>query len=94
MASGADSFPSGDAVPGGDFAFRLNVLPGDVSRSGSVLSNDVTLVRNAQNATPGGALYTIFKDVNASGSILSNDVTLVRNRQNSALPLEEPVELP
>ncbi len=91
---GADTFPSGDGIAGGDFHFRLNVLPGDVNRSGgSVLGSDVTLTRNAQNSTPGAvnSLYTIFKDVNGSGSILGSDVTLVRNRQGSTLPAGEPV---
>jgi hypothetical protein len=92
-AVSGDTFPSGDGAAGGDFLFRLNVLPGDVNRSGgSVLGSDVTLVRNAQNSTPGGAgsLYTIFKDVNGSGSILGSDVTLVRNRQGLSLPAGEP----
>ena len=75
---------------------RLNVLPGDVNRSGgSVIGSDVTLVRNAQNSPPGGvnSLYTIFKDVNGSGSILGSDVTAVRNRQGLSLPAGEPAAL-
>jgi hypothetical protein len=93
IPDGTDAYPSGNGIPGGDFSFRLNVLPGDANRSGgSVVGSDVTLVRNAQNATPGaaGSLYTIFKDVNGSGSILGSDVTLVRNRQGLALPSGEP----
>ncbi len=93
VAGGADTFPSGNGTAGGDFRFQLNVLPGDVNRSGgSVLGSDVTLTRNAQNSTPGApnSLYTIFKDVNGSGSILGSDVTLVRNRQGTSLPPAEP----
>ncbi|MGB7159382.1 MAG: S8 family serine peptidase, partial [Tepidisphaeraceae bacterium] len=91
-AVSADTYPSGDGTPGGDFRFRLNVLPGDVNRSGgAVVGSDVTLTRNAQNFTPGTGLYTIFKDVNGTGSILGSDVTLVRNRQGFTLPGGEPV---
>ena len=90
---GSDSFPSGDGSAGGDFAFRLNVLPGDVNRSGGVVSGtDVTQTRNAQGSPPGGvgSLYTIFKDVNGSASITGTDVTNVRNSQGLSLPAAEP----
>jgi hypothetical protein len=90
-AGGADSFPSGDGNPGGDFAFRLNVLPGDVNRTGNIFGNDVTLTRNAQGSTPGDGIYSIFRDVNGSSTIFGNDVTLVRNRQGIELPTGEPV---
>lgn len=87
------NYPSGNGTPGPAFRQVLSILPGDVNRSaGSVTGSDVTLTRNAQNATPGGdgSLYTIFKDVNGSGSILGSDVTLVRNRQGLALPAGNP----
>jgi hypothetical protein len=87
---GADTFPSGNGTPGGDFRFRVNVLPGDVNRNGGITSSDVTSVRDAQGSAPGGAQYTIFKDINGSGSILGNDVTLVRSKQGTALPVAEP----
>jgi hypothetical protein len=93
-AGGSDSFPSGDGTAGGDFAFRLNVLPGDVNRSGTIFGNDVTLTRNAQGSTPGDGIYSIFRDVNGSATIFGNDVTLVRNRQGTTLPEGTPVPLP
>ena len=90
-AVSGDTFPSGDGTPGGDFLFRLNVLPGDVNRSGgSVIGSDVTLVRNSQNFSPGSSGYSIFRDVNGSASILGSDVTAVRNRQGLRLPAGEP----
>ena len=85
------NFASGDDVAGGDFQFRINVLPGDVNRSGGILGNDVNLVKAAQGFAPGEGLYTVFKDVNGSASILGNDVTLVRGRQGLTLPANEPV---
>lgn len=78
----------GDAMATGTNTFLLDVLPGDVNRSGgSVTGSDVTLVRNAQNFSPGSSGYDIFKDVNGTGSILGSDVTLVRNRQGFSLPI-------
>jgi hypothetical protein len=69
----------------------MNVLPGDVNRSGgSVTGSDVTLTRNAQNFSPGSSGYDIFKDVNGTASILGSDVTLVRNNQGKSLPVGEP----
>jgi hypothetical protein len=47
------TFRSGNGTAGGDFRFRFNVLPGDANRNGSVLGNDVTLVKNAQGFAPG-----------------------------------------
>ena len=84
-------YHSGDGIPGGDFNYRVFILPGDANRSGgSVIGSDVILVRNAQNFSPGTGFYTIFKDVNGSGSILGSDVIAVRNRQGLSLPPEAP----
>ena len=70
----------------------MNVLPGDVTRDGSILGDDVVLVRNAQGFDPGVGLYnTPMKDVNGSGFILGDDVVLVRNRQGFELPAGEPI---
>jgi hypothetical protein len=92
----ADVFPTGDGFANGDFRFNMNVLPGDVNRSGgTVNAGDVTQVRNRQftdTETPGAApnLYTVFHDVNGNGVINAQDVTLVRNRQFTELPAGEP----
>jgi hypothetical protein len=83
---GYDAFPSGNGVPGGDFRFRVNVLPGDANRSGDVGTADVTQVRNRVGTTtvnPGSYVWTQygpFHDVNGSGDVTTNDVTLTRNR--------------
>lgn len=93
-AGGADVFPSGDGTPGGDFLFRVNVLPGDVNRDGAIVGNDVTSVRENQGFVPGGSGYTIFRDVTGDAAILGNDVTAVRGRQGITLPSGTPVVLP
>ncbi|HEV2292974.1 MAG TPA: S8 family serine peptidase [Tepidisphaeraceae bacterium] len=90
-AGGADTYPSGNGTPGGDFAMRLNVLPGDVTRDGEVVGNDVTSVRLNQGYLPGQSGYTIFRDVTGDGEIIGNDVTAVRFRQGIVLPAGTPV---
>jgi len=93
-AGGADSFPSGDGSAGGDFAFRLNVLPGDTSRNGIVQSSDALPIQAALLTTPGQAGYTIFRDVNGNGILQSNDFLAVQARLLTNLPGGEPVALP
>jgi len=87
--SGALTDAAGNAL-GEPFEYRFDVLPGDVNFSGSVLGDDVILVRNAQFRTAGGAGYDAMLDLNGSGTILGDDVVLVRNRQFTNLP-EEPI---
>jgi ELWxxDGT repeat protein len=90
-SGGADSFPSGDGTAGGDFNFRLNVLPGDVNRNGIVQSNDALPIQASLLAVPGSAGYTVFKDVNANGILQANDFLNVQSRLLNALPAGEPV---
>ena len=93
--NGGDSFPSGDDVSGGDFRFRVNVLPGDANRSGRVDAADVVQVRARQHVptVAGGRSrsgYTIFHDVNGDARINALDVARVRRANGSALPPAEP----
>ena len=90
------NFPSGNGAAGGDFRFRLNVLPGDVDRSGSVLANDFSEVKKkffTSTAAPGPAgagQYSVLHDVDGSGSILANDFSEVKKRFFNALPGPDP----
>jgi len=85
-ANGSGAAASGDDEPGGDFKFRFNVLPADVTRSNVVLGDDVILVRNAQFRDITHPQYDPFLDVNGSGTILGDDVILARNLQFTNLP--------
>ncbi len=85
---------SGNGTAGGNFAYRINVLPGDVDGSGAVLSNDVTAVVNKRLTTAGGPGYIAQADIDASSSVLSNDVTAVVNRRLTSLPAGNPPEAP
>jgi len=86
------TFPSGDGNAGGDFQFRLDVLPGDADRSGSVLANDYSDVKKkffSSTAAPGPAgatQYTVFHDVDGGGNILANDFSEVKKRFFNTLP--------
>jgi hypothetical protein len=88
----------GNGIAGGDFNFRINVLPGDSRQDGQnlgafdgVLGTDVIKVRNAQFLTTTDAAYSPFDDVNGSGNVSGVDVVAVRNRQFTGLPTGNPV---
>jgi len=88
------SYCSGNGLPGGDFRFRLNVLPGDADQSGEVRSSDVIKVRRKSNTAPGDPDYSCYYDVDGSGEIRSSDVIKVRRLGNTQLPAGEPVVPP
>ena len=88
---GSGSHPSGDGAAGGEFRFRLNVLPGDVDGSGEVRSSDTVKVRRKSNTAPGDPDYSCFYDVDCSGEIRSSDTIKVRRLSNTELPGGEPV---
>jgi hypothetical protein len=94
-ANGADTYPGGNGTAGGDFRFRLNVLPGDVNRNGSVLADDYSEVKrkfftSTSNPGTGGAAYAVYDDVDGSGSILADDFAAVKSRFFTRLPGGEP----
>jgi hypothetical protein len=96
--NGSSLYPSGNSTAGTDFNFRINVLPGDSNRNGTltgttdgVLGTDVIKVRNAQFLTTADPTYSPFDDVNGSGNVSGVDVVAVRNRQFTGLPTGNPV---
>jgi hypothetical protein len=90
--NGADVYPSGNGVEGGDFLFGINVLPGDTTRDGVVSALDLTDVRRRMNTRAADPLstdpsaYSPFADVNADGRINALDAAAVRQRLNTRLP--------
>jgi uncharacterized delta-60 repeat protein len=85
----------GAGAGGGPAAFTLNVLQGDVNRSGTVVATDFSEVTSrffrttAQPGPAGPTQYTIFHDVDGSGAILANDFSLVKARFFDTLPPAE-----
>jgi hypothetical protein len=87
----AQSWVSGDGSPGGDFLFRLNVLPGDANRDGRVAAIDYGQTRAGFGRSTGDAgtaprHYTVFRDVNGSGTITAADLGVIRGALGSVLP--------
>jgi hypothetical protein len=94
----AGALPSGNGTPGGDFAFRFNVLPGDTDRDGRVTTPDLValrqkLLRTTADSGTGSASYSPFHDVNASGRIDGADYLLLRSRLFNRLPAASPITL-
>jgi hypothetical protein len=89
---GVDAFPSGDGVPGTDFAVDFTVWPGDVDRNHHVNALDVAAVkrllgRSASDATTGGLSgYRIFYDLDGSGRIDALDLAAVKRSLVSQPP--------
>jgi len=94
-ANGSDTYPSGDGAAGGDFHFRLNLLPADATRDGSVDALDLGYVKQRLNLSirrpgSGAATYTPYADVNADGRISALDLAAIKYRLNTRLPSGEP----
>jgi hypothetical protein len=79
--------PSGNGAAGGDYVYRLNVLPGDVTRNGGVNALDVLQVRSRLTATN---RYSVFCDVNGDGRINVRDTAGVRLNLSNVLPAGDP----
>jgi ELWxxDGT repeat protein len=80
-----------DGVAGAPFRFRVNVLPGDTTRDGSVLADDYSAVKkkffkDTTDTTAGDTSYSPFHDVNGDGVILAFDFSEVKKRFFNTLP--------
>ena len=92
--SAAESYPSGNGTPGGDFSFRINVLRGDATQDGAVNALDLSFIKQRLNKTatnPGttGATYSPFADLTV-GSINALDLSAAKQRLNTRLPDANP----
>ncbi|MCA9157423.1 MAG: hypothetical protein KDA72_03805 [Planctomycetales bacterium] len=85
---------SGNAVSGGRFDYRFNILVGDISGNGVVLGNDITSVVLNRSKFTGGGGFNPRADIDGSGVGLGNDVTAVVNARNSFLPIGDPPVAP
>ncbi len=86
----SDTFPSGNGLAGGDFHFRLNVLPGDTNGNQRVQLTDVaqTLAKIGVKTT--SSRYNPRNDVDGSGTITTSDMLAVLVRVTDALPRRDP----
>jgi hypothetical protein len=88
----ADSFPSGNGAAGGDFSFRINVLPGDVDGTTSVDVLDTLFARLRVGQQEGQPDYGLQFDVDGDGQIDVFDVLFVRLRVGQTTPPGEPLQ--
>jgi len=84
---------------GGTYETRLNVLPGDVNRSGSVLADDFSEVKarffkTTNSPAAGPNPYDPLHDVDGSGSILADDFSAVKKHFFDTLPPAAATALP
>jgi hypothetical protein len=86
-ADGADAFPSGDGSPGGDFRFRINVLPGDADGSGAVNVADLGVLATHFNKSPRGPRQG---DFNGDAKVDVSDLGVLSTSFNKALPAGNP----
>jgi hypothetical protein len=92
----ADIMPSGNGLEGGDFSYRLNVLPGDLDHDGTVNLFDLVYVQSHLGTTANTSGYDALADYDGSGTTTMLDRTAVLNHLFSSLPPGEPTsdELP
>lgn len=89
----------GDNRPGGDFLYRMNVLPGDAAQDSRVNGFDELAVRRLLGRSPGdgvtgGRSYYPFSDLDGNGRINAIDLLHVRRRLYTRLPDEQPAAAP
>ncbi|MBI2826335.1 MAG: hypothetical protein HYX69_16760 [Planctomycetia bacterium] len=72
--SGSQSYPSGNGTAGGDFDFRLNVLPGDYNQDNIV---DISDIQQAAALYLQGSAATVFTDGTGSGLVDVSDIQLI-----------------
>lgn len=88
--NGSSSFSSGNGTQGGDFEFRFDVLPGEVTKNGNVTSLDYGKVYNKRNTSVTVGSYDPLYDVNGSGAIDVTDYTFVLGKIGTCVPTGGP----
>ena len=78
--NGTSAWPSGDGVPGGDFNFSFNVLPGDVNQDGIVNAQDLAL------ASSGWMKSGMTGDLNGDGIVNGQDLAVLSSNWLETLP--------
>ncbi len=81
---------SGNGSAGGDFRFRMNVLPGDADGNGTVNNDDFVSVRAVMFSSPGVGPYDVRRDLDTSGKIAVGDWIVARNKTGQSLPAGTP----
>jgi hypothetical protein len=84
----SSTYPSGDGTAGGNFDFRLNVLPGDASQDSTVNFTDLSKLL-AHYGTTSGASWS-QGDFNSDGAVNFSDLSILLASYGKSLPSGEP----
>jgi hypothetical protein len=82
-----DNFPSGNAAQGGDFRFRVNVVPGDANGSRTVDVTDLGILSSNFNRSP---RLPREGDFNGDLVVDVSDLGILSTHFNRSLPSGEP----
>jgi RHS repeat-associated protein len=88
--NGVSAYPSGNGTAGGDFEFRLNLLPGDADASGTVGTADTGAIEGNLSATTGTAGYQARYDLDGNGIIEQTDANAAQARAGHTMPAGDP----
>jgi hypothetical protein len=83
----AEDFPSGNGTAGGDFEFRINVLPGDASGDGATNVTDLGVLATNFNQGPRGPRQG---DFNGDAMVNVTDLGVLATNFNRGLPAGSP----
>jgi len=86
----SSTYNSGNGVAGGDFEFRLDVLPGDVNQTGVVTNADYLYTRVLNGKDTEDAGYLPLRDIDGSGQINSTDYDAIYAMIGDDLPTGDP----
>ena len=76
---------SGDGTEGGEFAFRMNVVPGDVDNTEGVVFAEVGQMRLKIGRTTASGDYNYRQDLDGSGGMTFSEVAQARLRVGSSI---------
>jgi hypothetical protein len=86
-SNGADAFASGDGTAGGDFEFRIDVLPGDGNGDGAVNVTDLGVVSTHFGRSPRGPRQG---DFDGDADVDVGDLGILATNFNRSLPAGSP----
>lgn len=87
---GSSTYDSGDSTAGGDFEFRVNILPGDANTGGLVTTYDYVWIRARDGLDTSDPGYDHFRDLDGSGNIDSVDYLVPLGIGYDAPPTGDP----
>ncbi len=88
--NGTSNYPSGNGVAGGDFEFRLNIVPGDADASTGVATADMTMISALVGIDTSSASYNLRCDLDGDGLIEQADADAAQTLIGSGLASGDP----